>query len=354
MSKNTFILIALVLLAVMAGLYVLNRGEPQKPDLVFPELQTGLNEVTSFSLSKDSVMVTVEKSETTWTVAQNLSYPADVSKLRTYLQKLAKTKRLERKTAKPELYSKLGVEDVTGESPGGLLVTLNAPEKTYDLIVGKLAPSGSSFTRIPDDAASWLVDQDLTADEGPVEWLDRDIVDLSADRIQAVIVETDGKVLATSKENRAQTNFSVGNVPAGRELRSEGVANSLSTALKGLQLDDVQKQGSDDPQFLAKFLCFDGLVVTVRGYEIDTTKWIQVSAGLDVDQATKYFPDPMQTADQDVDEQESVEKPEPDLGIVQKEVDLINQTTSGWRYSVPDYKYDQINKQLEDMLSPKE
>ena len=95
MSKNTLVLIAFVLLAVIAGLYVMDRSGQSsfESELVFPELQSRLNEISSVTISRDTALVTVEKQEGTWKVAQSRSYPADISKLRTFLQKLAKTKR---------------------------------------------------------------------------------------------------------------------------------------------------------------------------------------------------------------------------------------------------------------------
>ena len=298
MSKSGFFGILGVLLLVLIGLYVTQQTSQNNiaSDLLFPELARQLNSVDELRVvgAQNQTKVSVQKKDDQWVVADKMGYPADVATIRTLLQKLAQAKLLEQKTSKPELYGRLGVEGMDSENPTGLLLELISGDTTRSLVVGNTGVSGgdASYVRVPTAVESWLVDQDLSLEANPVEWLNRTVLDVTTDRVQQVEVTIADQSLKVFKENPAQTNFAVENVPADRELRYEGVANSLAGVLSGLEIDDVRLKPADivPPSFVANYLTFDGLRVVLAGFELDSKQWLSIAASVDEAQAEKFAP----------------------------------------------------------------
>ncbi|MEM7281036.1 MAG: DUF4340 domain-containing protein [Pseudomonadota bacterium] len=360
MGKNAFLGIAIALGLAVAGVFSLRSDNATvSTSLLFPELEQQLNDVSSVRIigANNQTKVTLQRQGETWVVEEKTNHPADVTELRKLLQGLASAKQVEQKTSKPELYDRLGVEGMDVESPSGLLLSVDMGDVSRDLIIGQTLASGgdASYVRKPDEAASWLVDQDLSVDDNPIEWLARDIIDLTSDRVQKVIVTSGESELVVSKANQAETNFSIQDVPDDRELRYEGVANALAGVLAGLQFDDVVRRPDNlgDSNLEATFSSFDGLSVTVSGFEEEDGKFITIAASVDAEQASRFFEAPAEPGSGD-EESAPAQVGEPDLTAVNNEVVSITKTTAAWLYVIPDYKYDQIQKDMEDMLKPLE
>ena len=328
---------------------------------MFPELEKQLNDVSSVRIigANNETKVTIQKLGETWVVEEKANHPADVTELRKLLQGLANAKQIEQKTSKPELYDRLGVEGMDTEDPSGLLLSVDMADVSEALIVGKTLVSGgdASYVRKPHESASWLVDQDLTIDDNPIEWLKRSIIDVTSDRVQRVAVSMGDSELVVSKSTQAETNFSIQDIPEDRELRYDGVANALAGVLAGLEFDDVvaRPDSFGASSFVANFATFDGLIVTVTGFEEENGKFITLAAAADGEQAKRFFQPPV--VPEQGDEETATESPvasEPDLTTVKNEVSVITEVTAPWLYGIPDYKYDQIQKDMEDMLKPLE
>lgn len=369
MSKKVFFALLGVLVLVLAGVYLTRPSSETGigSDLLFPELAKELNDIDGVRVlgSNRETKVNVAKRDDRWVVVDKMGYPADVAKLRSLLQNLAQAKLVEQKTSKPELYSRLGVEGMESENPTGLLLELGKGDETRSLIIGETGVAGSSgsYVRKPQAAESWLVNQDLSIEANSVEWVSRQVLDIPSDRVQRVEVSTADKSLKVFKANSAQSNFEIENVPTGRELRYDGVADSMAGVLAGLELDDVKGQMEDPgaPNFEATFSTFDGLRLLVSGFESDGKKWISLMASVDEDQAMRFFTPTVSASESDSEseEAEDSQSPEgepqkPDLQPVQAEVTRINNAAQSWLYAIPDYKYDQIQKDMEDMLKPLE
>ena len=89
-------------------------------------------------------------------------------------------------------------------------------------------------------------------------------------------------VLKTSPE---QTNYTVENLPAGRELLSEYEANGIASVLAGLKFDDVAKAESAVPDpssmIVATFRTFDGLVIEITGFASEGKRYATFAASVD-------------------------------------------------------------------------
>jgi hypothetical protein len=299
----------------------------QAGDLVIPGLEKSLNGVTEVRLTKgDETHTTLKKGASSWIVGER-DYPADSGKVRKLLLDLGSLNVVEEKTRNPANYPQLGVEDTTTPKTSGTRIALVTPEKVYEIIIGKPSSAKSGFVRIPTAPQALLAAPSITVDADPKRWLDNTLLDISQDRIKEVEQKpAEGTTFKASREKKEQTDFTVSNIPKGRELSSPVAANSIAGSLSGLTLDDVHKSSpsaGDAKISHAIFRTFDGLEVDVAGHKDGNHDLITITAhstGKD-------------TAD---------------------EAQKLTTQLQGWDYEIPSYKYDVIFTSLDSLLKPVE
>jgi len=295
-------------------------------DLVLPGLESALNAVTEVRLTKgDQTHTTLKKGATDWTVAER-DYPADSGKVRKFLLDLGALNVVEEKTRNPANYPQLGVEDTTSAKATGTRVAVVTPSKVYELIVGKPSSAKSGYVRVPSAEQALLAAPSLSLDADPKRWLDHTLLDISQDRVKAVEEKpSDGPSFTASREKKEQTDFTVSNLPKGRELTSPVAADSIAGSLGGLTLDDVRKAGTaGDPKLShAVFHTFDGLELDVAGHKDGTHDLISITA--------------RSTAKETADEAQK-----------------LTTQFQGWEYEIPSYKYDSIFTSMDSLLKPVE
>jgi hypothetical protein len=264
------------------------------------------------------------------------------------------------------------------------LAGLSTPVK---LIVGNYngAGGGGTFVRLDGQEQSWLTKGNLSVDKNIAEWEKRDLTDIADARLKAVtLTSPDAKVLKVYKEHAGDANFKVADVPKGRETSSEFAANTLGSTLAGLKADDAfaaKDVGPGEKVYKAEYSTFDGLVVDITGWEKDGKDYAQFVARVDAaavdaqiaaDQAkakaesdaaaqaasskaaeSKSAATPAQAL-----KPEEVDSSEKDrqrrLNELDKEVQSLNTTFSGWTFALPSFKFSNLTKTMDDMLKPLE
>lgn len=367
-SRRLLTLSVAALLAIAAGVWLATRqsssGDNERA-LLYPELKPQLDAVQAVRIFKagDARAVELTRSNDQWVVSERSNYAADTSRLRSLLRNLAEAKVLEEKTSNPQNYRSLGVEDVKDATATGVRVEVSGAPTAVNLIIGKSGPGGSShYVRRAGEPQSWLVDADIDAAAQPDAWLRKDVIDVSADRIQSVSIATgERQPYTAAKASRADADFAVTDLPKGKQPRTPSVANSLATALAGVTLADVQPASAfadAPPTARAAYKTFDGLVVEVSGRQRDDKRYIALKASYDAALAEKFrlattepakaTDDESATADAKPAEQEA--KAEAEKKDVAAEATKINERVDGWVYEVPSYKYDQIFKAVDELI----
>ena len=299
----------------------------QAGDLVIPGLEKSLNGVTEVRLSKgDETHTTLKKGASNWIVGER-DYPADSGKVRKLLLDLGSLNIVEEKTRNPASYPQLGVEDTNTPKATGTRVAVVTPEKVYEIIIGKTSSAKSGYVRIPTAPQALLAAPSITVDGDPKRWVDNTLLDINQERIKEVEQKpAEGASFKASREKKEQTDFTVGNIPRGRELSSPVAANSLAGSLSGLTLDDVHKSSppaADARISHAIFRTFDGLELDVAGHKDGSHDLITVTAQSSA----------KETAD---------------------EAQKLTTQLQGWDYEIPSYKYDVIFTSLDSLLKPVE
>jgi hypothetical protein len=329
----------LILLGVLAGLALVvglgslrNRpGTPPTDGTFLPELAAGIGNLTGVVVTgpDGQVVATITRDGDRWLVREAGNYPADIGRLRRNLQALAESRRLEEKTSSPDLYDRLGVADPGTPGSRALQLDFQGPTPVPAVIIGELNPGGGerAYMRRVGEATSWLVSGSYDPGRTVTDWLDSAITDLPAAQVKAVtIIQPRGETLRLARVDESATDFSVRDLPAGRQLPFPGAANGIGGALAGLTLENVTDRsvlGDNPPKpVVARFELFSGLVVEASAWRLaDGTRFTFLASA------------PADNAE------------------AKAAADAINARVGGWVYTLPSLKAELLTRRMADLLA---
>jgi hypothetical protein len=411
MLHSKLLRLALAAVAALAlALWVGRSREPAEQVIgdqpLVAGLSEGLNDLKSVRLvgAEDKPIVTLERGDKGWTVKEK-GYAADILKVREYLLKLADARLVEAKTANPELHAKLGVEDLKSADAKGVRLEIDGLKEPARLIIGNYNGRGGdgTFVRRDGDPQAWLAKGNLSVDKVAANWLKRDLTDIASSRIREVRIASGGKTLRAYKDDAAQPNYKLADVPKGREATSEFVANGLASVPSGLRFDDVVESAEIEPgdakRFEIDYEMFDGLVVHASAWEKDGKDYARFRAELDEAKADAAVTREQERARREHEARKAeaeaaaaaaaeaakaaaggttagAEKPDPAaaapapeaplavtdpakdreqrLEALRKEAAELNARFDGWTFVIPNFKYANMNKGMDEMLKPLE
>jgi hypothetical protein len=368
--------------------------ESAKDKPLLPGLRDDLNKIDAFGLSgaAGKTYVTLKRNGEGWQVAEKSNYPADMGKLREYLYKLSDAQVLDTKTTNPKRYVDLGVEDPIDPNAKSVLVTLGGLQGPLKLIVGLYngQGGGGTFVRREGEAQSLLASGNLLAEKDAAAWIRHDVIDVDAAKIKEVrLIGLDGKTLHVYKDQASEGSFKVSEVPKGRELASDFVANGLGSGLSNLRADDIvaaKDAAPPEKTYKAHYLGFDGLVVDVTAWETDGKSRAQFAvvndaAQLDIGVAAAQAKDKatydtavaaaklkvveakgddaaIAKAEADVPKPASLVDPAKDradkIATANKAAEDLNKKLQGWVYTLPQYAFSNFHKTMDELLKPLE
>ena len=237
-KTNLYLMIALV---VQAGLSAVTwttcepgSGVPDPKKL----LQIDVNEVTTLEVTdkpnqEDDTLkkVTLEKKAGKWVVASAADFPADESKVREVLHKLAALKAAEPIATQAANHNALNV----GDREYGRKVTVKTASKSESLIIGD-GPGQSLHVRFggKDEVfrskglSVWAVKSNLSG------YIDTQYVEVDKDKLTTVSVTNDKGSLTFTKQG---DKWSLAELPEGSAL-DESKVNTFMTEVAKLSLNE--------------------------------------------------------------------------------------------------------------------
>lgn len=409
MKRNKLpLLIALAVVFGGAGLMLNHARSPESEVVALNKpliagLKDDVNKITALKITgpENKLVVELKKSEKGWVAANKGGYPADVARVREFLLKLSDSRLREEKTSNKERYAALGLEDLAAADAKGVGLEIEGLAKPVKLLIGSFSSNGGQghFVRFLDQPQSYLASGSIRPETGEAQWLLADIANIGSARVRRVdITPPTGTKLSVEKTDPVAVDYTVLNVPKGRELSSASVGNGVSTLMDSLRFDDVMPADAAQPEasglYQARFLTQEGVVVNVSGWEKDSKSYLRLSAELDATRSEEWLLAEQNKAEAEAKakaETEAAAKaaaetkpaegatapadaPKPEtpaaapaapafdaakfreekLADLKKEVDELNARTTGWTYVVANWKFANIKKSMDDMLKPLE
>jgi hypothetical protein len=362
MTPRSFTILCAVTVLVSVAAIAVNEDSsviPGSGDLLFPGLLSDINEVEKIKGSSADEQFTLTRGPEGWIVPDRFGYPANADKVHKLLVGAAGLKRVEPKTKKAALYPKLGLEDVSYESSRAVSFSFEAADDSTlaSLIVGNSAPAkgdpeaSAIYVRLPGDPQSWLVEGKLPKDGTLLDWLDRKVLDIGRKRSREVRVRhEDGEVVVVSKNTPADKDFSLADVPSGKEIDAQWSVNDIGRALADLDLRDVRPRGAIAadvrPVLSVTMRTFDGLRVVMDVFKDDKESLGVLKASFEaVDQSpVGQISDPA-SADGSKAPPRLLAPEE-----VRAEAAKLNARWRNWVYVLPDFKFDHLAKKQADLV----
>ncbi len=241
--------LAVIVLAALAGVAAfLNRPTPPPdadPRVDQPLLTTDLaNAIKSLTLAQNGNSVTITRSADadTWRVSNYHDLPANVTKLRTFVQSLTEAKIQRVVTRDPTRAARLELGTVEID-----LTTTSG--ETWSLDLGKNADRGGRYLRFgdADDAPAYLADFNGYVDTTPKNWTESKLVAAGRDDIAAMTLtfaDASEAPLTLTRES-ATADWVAADLPAGKQVKAGAISTLLSTA-SSLRFTEAEPAGSAD------------------------------------------------------------------------------------------------------------
>ena len=370
-AKSLSILTLITLLVIIITVVLTQpKTKPIEKDIkVFPNLMSSLDDVAEIDVKTEEQTISLVRNDGQWLLKDKHNYPVALDKVRQVLFGTADLTFLEAKTSNPKLYSKIGVEDPSEAGAKSTLLTLKKEggETLADLIIGndKMAKTDSTlreiYIRKPNKKQTWLALGQLSVEPEPLDWLDKQIINLDNDRIRQVKVnQPDGGKIFVFKDTPADKEYQLAEVPAGMKIKFPYILRNMATTLSHFNMTDVNVATEiefDNQVLNAVFTTFDGLKVTLTTTEQDDKYYAKLAAEFDPEAVWEEPPkeEKEATSSEESESEESKEdKPADKTESVKQEVENLNAKFKGWVYEISAHKVEQLAKKLDELIEEEE
>jgi len=344
MKRSVFLsLVGVTVIALALALFLSEPrtaadGDAQAQALV-PGLKAEVNDIEALEIAIEADRsIRLQRSEDRWRVENADGYEADFELVYQLLRDLAAGQRAEPRTSNPEWHDRLGVAAAgAGESDADRSVEVAFPETALPaLIVGRPGPAGESrFVRLAADDQVWLSDRDIDIPTDIVEWLQRSIMDIPASELEEITLRhADGDIAQLQAADESGSQWVLMNVPDGREAAPAWQLSSVANALTSLRLDDVRRHtASPEDASAALYVTRDGLNFVATLFKDAAGSWVNFSVSAELGAAAEG------------------EELSDEAASASADAAAVDARLSPWDFKLPEAKYEQMTRRLEDLLA---
>lgn len=313
-----------------------------KREPVFASLREAPDSATRIEVKSRFGEFTMNKSGEGWVTPDRNDYPIDEGDIRRLLVGLSDMRYVERKTANPDRFYRLEVQEIDEELSDSAYVKVQGAGGNVlaEAIIGR--PSArffdgrvsGTYIREPGTNNVWLVTGVTNVQTRLIPWLQRDIVQIPANTVAEVSIGAGEGAYTLARAAASDEAFAITGAPEGRELNGDR-ATSISRALASVELEDVRPRGDIElpaDASVATVSTFDGVTVNVRLADLDRKKWATFDA--------TYTGDPADQSDA--------------AKAARAAVAEINARVADWAYWVPSSTYENLTRPLDDVLVAKD
>jgi hypothetical protein len=317
----------------------------------------------------------LQRTDGSWQIVEKDNYPADFSKVKEVVMKVAAFTTIEAKTKIPENYGKLNVEDPTQEDAKSVLVSIkdNADNELAGVIVGRMETGSfatvgqdKTYVRKNKDDQAWLVKGGLVVNDDPSDWVTEEIMNIASSRVKKVeITHEDGKKVIIEKEKPGAGDFVIANLPKNKETRTQTALTQVARAMETLRMVDVVKaegfEFPEDKTITTELQTFDGLVITAKSVKQGGNYQTKFTASFDPSlrpaedtrEASKEGEEPKEAATPPPDPHAPKPAPIKEAASVQQEVTQLNDQLSPWVFTLNKSKAKNLVEDMDDLVKDK-
>jgi hypothetical protein len=286
-------LLVLGALAVAGGWYFGTRTEVPTGNsistgqLAFPDLAADIGRATTITILHQGKTLVLDRSGDGWGVKDDGDYPVQAGRVHALLTALTELRLTEPRTADPQQFAQLGVEDpLPATANSNLLRVLDADgHNIAELIVGhrRVRTEGDVpdeiYVRRPGDNQSWLAEGRLEIDADPQLWLDRDIANIDHSKIASVVIARGDVPIELQRAGDTLTMTA----PAEHPPLDRDKLDDVARALEFLTFTDVRPLDRMPGKLLgqATFTTTGGVAISVAVNQADKDIWLHLTAAGD-------------------------------------------------------------------------
>lgn len=326
MLNNMKYLIVVLLVVIAITIFVsgdFNNDSADEQLWLIPELHTEkVNELSKIMIEKAGEKVQLIKQDQNWLVLEKNNFYADLDKLSAMLINIRSAVMIEKKTTNPENFAQLNLTD------DDTTVSLFSNEQLLAaFVVGKRASKGNAvFVRKVGEDQAWLASDLKNIDHGVNSWLMSMILNVSAEQIMQVkITKPEQSPMIVLKREPAAQGFVLLDIPEGKQLNPNTSLDVLANGLVSLIVDEAELLDTEQMDLVLnnEYDLFSGLKYLLTVFKNDEQYYLTVKA-------------------ETVSENASVD--------TLKEKDDLNKKYSNWMFKIPEYKFNALNKTLDDYI----
>ena len=359
-GRGTLILLAVAAAVSTAATIAVYGARPSAARITLgqpalPTLNERVNEAAQLSVrsADEAFTLALDPQTSIWAVVERGGYPADTAIVQTALAGLAGLRLDGPRTARPDLYPRIGVEDVGSDGSSSLEVTVAdaAGESLGAVIIGRQRPGAlgtagaARYIRRVDDAQSWLATGTLDIRRDATGWLERRLTDIQPLRVSTIRIEGPDRPPLVLVREPETDEMRIVDLPDDRIVERQFQLESVATVLDRLDLIDVRPAAdlplSDDGR-RAVFTTFDGLMVTchiVPDPDDGETLWLRFETALDPPPGGA----PLDSGGQPVFLSDEA---------VADQAEELETRLAPWAFRIPVFKAERLISTVEDVTEP--
>ncbi|MCA8909514.1 MAG: DUF4340 domain-containing protein [Rhodospirillaceae bacterium] len=288
--------LAITVLAVAAWAWLLADGPQaqvaEATGPLLPGLADDVAEVAAVQVTRGDTAWTArrdgaEDGEGGWQLAEFGDHPATGSAVDRLLAELAALTRLGPRTALPQRYALLGLDDPGPDSDAvGVRLLDDAGEPLADLVLGDRQRTGTwlgtpgRYIRTG-DGRTWLTEGSVTLPDSPVDWLVQPLATVAPARISRLELTEAGEPPLIWRRPRLGVGFAlVTDAPADRLVAAGIDTDRLAGLLADFRITAARPAADlveAEPLGTLALETFDGLRITVTAYGPARRPWLTLA-----------------------------------------------------------------------------
>ncbi len=282
-SGKTLWLLALLVVVAVAAAWRTPGEAPSAPgrEPLLPGFAERINDVDTIHLRDGAGELVVARGDEGWSLPGRDGYPADTGAVRALLLSLAEARIVEPKTARPELYARLGLEDVSAADAASVEVRVGAAGNELAALVVGNAAGDDRYVRRLDDPRAARVTAIGAVRARAQDWLASGIIDAGRDEVAAVTVHQGPGTVSLRAGPGGSMRLDA--LPRGKQVSYQFALDDFAAVFADLDLLDVRAAaGLDfDDALHGQAVLADGVVIQFDSAEADGQRWLRFSARAD-------------------------------------------------------------------------